>query len=185
MPKNLKLWKKEESRVVYFTSGKGLGPWQTFTREMRRLKALLVSVNTFKSKEVLIQVQLLSRNNIVLCVTLFQKYHNTLCFPSQEFCISIVFNFSWDNCKSMKEKLKTTLVQNFGGKIKQRVLWPFKEGHFRSGVKPLRTSHVWQSVTGTWLSSVLSTNDGNVVPQSSSTCASFTSSTSLSNRNST
>ena len=72
MLKNLKLWKKRESRVVYFTSGKGLGLWQTFTHEMGRLKAILVCVNSFKSKEVLIWIQLLSRNNkIVLCVILF------------------------------------------------------------------------------------------------------------------
>ena len=57
-----------------------------FTREMRRLKAIPVCVNSFKSKEVLIWVQLLSRNNnIVLCVTLFEKYHNTFCFPSKNF----------------------------------------------------------------------------------------------------
>ena len=31
-----------------------------------------------------------------------------------KFCISIVFGFSWDDCKS-QEKLKTMFMQNFGG----------------------------------------------------------------------
>ena len=60
-------------KVVLFTSHpeKALAIGK-FTREMRRLKAIPVCVNSFKSKEVLIWVQLLSRNNnIVLCVTLF------------------------------------------------------------------------------------------------------------------
>ena len=46
----------------------------------------------------------------------FQKYHNTLC------CLSIVFNFSWDNNKS-RENLKTMIMQNFGGKTKSVVVW--------------------------------------------------------------
>ena len=35
-----------------------------------------------------------------------------------KFCISIVFVFSWDHCKS-QGKLETTLMQNFGGKTKR------------------------------------------------------------------
>ena len=49
----------------------------------------------------------------------FGKYHNTLRLPP-EFCISIVFVFSWDHCKS-QEKLETMLMENLGGQI----------GHFR------------------------------------------------------
>ena len=43
---------------------------------------------------------------------------HVVCPP--KFCISIVLSFSWDDCMP-KEKLKTILMQNFGGK--QRVLW--------------------------------------------------------------
>ena len=35
----------------------------------------------------------------------------------QKFCISIVFNFSWD-LQSSQEKLKTMLMQNFWGQTK-------------------------------------------------------------------
>ena len=38
-----------------------------------------------------------------------------ICPP--KFCISIVFNFSWDGC-STQEKWKTKVVQNFGGQIR-------------------------------------------------------------------
>ena len=41
----------------------------------------------------------------------FQKYYNTLCFPSK-ICISIDFNFSCD-LQSLQEKLKTILMKNF------------------------------------------------------------------------
>jgi len=43
----------------------------------------------------------------------FQKYHNTLFHPS------IVFNFS----NKSQEKLKTTILQNFGGKTKSVLLF--------------------------------------------------------------
>ena len=46
----------------------------------------------------------------------FGKYHNTLCLPPK-FCISIVFVFSWDHCKS-QAKLETILMQNLGGQTK-------------------------------------------------------------------
>ena len=36
---------------------------------------------------------------------------------SPKFCISIVFIFSWDRCKS-QETLETMLMQNFGGQTK-------------------------------------------------------------------
>ena len=41
---------------------------------------------------------------------------NTLCCPSK-----IVFDFSWGNCKS-QEKLKTVLMQNFGGTTKSIIM---------------------------------------------------------------
>ena len=41
----------------------------------------------------------------------FGKYHHTLCLSRPKFCISIVFVFSWDHCKS-QEKLETMLMQN-------------------------------------------------------------------------
>ena len=36
---------------------------------------------------------------------------------SPKFCISIVFVFSWDHCKS-EQKLETMLMQNLGGQTK-------------------------------------------------------------------
>ena len=47
-------------------------------------------------------------------------FKNTIipCFVPLKFCISIVPNFSWDDCKS-QEKLKTMLMQNFGGTTKK------------------------------------------------------------------
>ena len=39
-----------------------------------------------------------------------------------KFCISVVFDFSWDDCNT-KEKLETTVTQNLGGGGKQDVLW--------------------------------------------------------------
>ena len=35
--------------------------------------------------------------------------------PPPKFCVSIVFNFSWDGCNT-QEKIKTKVMQNFGGK---------------------------------------------------------------------
>ena len=40
-----------------------------------------------------------------------------ICPPPKKFCISIVFNFSWDGC-STQEKWKTKVVQNSGGQIR-------------------------------------------------------------------
>ena len=59
----------------------------------------------------------------------FRKYHNiphcSLFFTST-FCISIVFNFSWE-LKWPREKLKTMLMQNFGVTNKEYygMLWYF------------------------------------------------------------
>ena len=47
----------------------------------------------------------------------FGKYHNTLCLSPPNFCISIVFVFSWGLCNS-QEKLETMLMQNLGGQRK-------------------------------------------------------------------
>ena len=38
-----------------------------------------------------------------------------ICFP--KFCISIVFNFSWDGCDT-QEKRETKVIQNFGVQIR-------------------------------------------------------------------
>ena len=48
-------------------------------------------------------------------------------FVPPKFCISIVFVFSWDHCKS-QEKLETMLMLNFGGTNKKYY------GIFRSGL---------------------------------------------------
>ena len=53
-------------------------------------------------------------------------YHNALCHP--EFCISIVFSFSWElKWPLSEEKLKTILMQNFGVTKKEHydMLWCF------------------------------------------------------------
>ena len=54
-------------------------------------------------------------------------YHNALCF-TPKFCISIVFNFSWELTRP-QERLKTMLLQNFGVTNKEHygVLWFFLE----------------------------------------------------------
>ena len=48
-------------------------------------------------------------------IGLFQKYHNTLCFP-----FKILHNYSYKfllrGDYKLQEKLKTMLIQNFGGK---------------------------------------------------------------------
>ena len=41
-----------------------------------------------------------------------------LLFVPPELCISTVFGFSWDHCKS-REKIKTMPMQNFGGTNKE------------------------------------------------------------------
>ena len=57
---------------------------------------------------------------------------NCVCPP--KFCISIVFVFSWDRCKS-QEKLETMLMQNLGNK--QRVLWYFPKWPVEDKVKEI------------------------------------------------
>ena len=37
--------------------------------------------------------------------------------PPPKFCVSIVFNFSWDGCNT-REKWKTKVMQNLGGQIR-------------------------------------------------------------------
>ena len=37
--------------------------------------------------------------------------------PPPKFCVSIVFNFSWDGCNT-QEKWKTQVMQNLGGQIR-------------------------------------------------------------------
>ena len=55
-----------------------------------------------------------------------------LFFATPEFCISIVFIFSWE-LKLAQEKLKTMLMQNFGVKNKEHygMLWYFLEWSIR------------------------------------------------------
>ena len=45
--------------------------------------------------------------------SLLSHYPNTPCLRPN-FCISIVFKFSWEDCKS-REKLETMLMQNIWG----------------------------------------------------------------------
>ena len=46
--------------------------------------------------------------------SLYRPFSKILFFVPPKFCISIVFNFSWD-LQSPQEKLETMLMQNFGG----------------------------------------------------------------------
>ena len=72
-------------------------------------QALLSDHDSVQAKVGIISLllPLISRKGI----SLFQKYHNTLCCPFK-FRISIAFNFSWGDL-SPKLKLKTMLMQNF------------------------------------------------------------------------
>ena len=65
----------------------------------------------------------------------FGKYHNSLCLSPQ--CMSIVFVFSWDDCKS-QEKLETMHMQNLGGQTK--TIMVFSEVAYCSYKLGLKTS---------------------------------------------
>ena len=49
----------------------------------------------------------------LLLVAIFTETVMPLVYPPQ-FCITIVFNFSWDDCNT-QEKLETMVMQKFGG----------------------------------------------------------------------
>ena len=46
----------------------------------------------------------------------FHVGHNALCLPSPpyKFCLTIVFDFSWDDCNTQK-KLETMVMEKLGG----------------------------------------------------------------------
>ena len=46
----------------------------------------------------------------------FHVGHNALCLPSPpyKFCLTIVFDFSWDDCNTQK-KLETMVMDKLGG----------------------------------------------------------------------
>ena len=54
----------------------------------------------------------LDRSRVIVLIT--SEITIILFFVPPKFCISIVFNLSWDDCY-FQEKLKTILMQNFGG----------------------------------------------------------------------
>ena len=62
-----------------------------------------------------------------------KSVYNTFCLSLQnQFCISIVSSFSWDHCKC-QEKIKTMLMQNFGGQTKsimEFLILAYHEGAF-------------------------------------------------------
>ena len=64
------------------------------------------------------------------------KYHNPLCF-ALKFCISIIFVFSWDHCKS-QEKLETMLIQNLGEQTKSVMV--FSKMAYRDQLASLESS---------------------------------------------
>ena len=45
--------------------------------------------------------------------TIFTQAINAICSPPPKFCITIVFNFSWDDCNT-REKLETMAMQSLG-----------------------------------------------------------------------
>ena len=45
--------------------------------------------------------------------TIFTQAINAICSPPSKFCITIVFNFSWDDCNT-REKLETMAMQSLG-----------------------------------------------------------------------
>ena len=53
----------------------------------------------------------------------FHVGHNALCLPSPpyKFCLTIVFDFSWDDCNTQK-KLETMVMEKLGGG-QQDALW--------------------------------------------------------------
>ena len=71
---------------------------------------------------------------------LIQNWTIRLCTPQiihlvcpPKFCISIVINFSWDDCNP-QEKLKTKDVQNFGGKRTKCIVGDVKMANWETGV---------------------------------------------------
>ena len=66
-------------------------------------------------------------------------YHNAFCL-SPNYCISIVFSFSWGHFNS-QEKLKTKLMQHFGVTNKEHygMLWYFWSGQL-IGLKVSQTN---------------------------------------------
>ena len=54
----------------------------------------------------------------------FRKYHDNLFVPPKTFCMTIVFSFSWNDCKS-QEKLKTMVMQNFG--VDKKIIMVFSK----------------------------------------------------------
>ena len=71
---------------------------------------------------------------------LIQNWTISLCTPPiihlvcpPKFCISIVINFSWDDCNP-QEKLKTKDVQSFGGKQTKCIVGDVKMANWETGV---------------------------------------------------
>ena len=63
----------------------------------------------------------------------FKKNTVILYVVPPKFCISIVLNFSWRNCES-QEKLKTMLMQNFGGATKSIMVF-LKKAYYKLNIK--------------------------------------------------
>ena len=53
-------------------------------------------------------------NYFYICHFHIEIPHNMHLVYPQIFCITIVFDYSWNDCK-IEEKLETMAIQNFGG----------------------------------------------------------------------
>ena len=73
-----------------------------------------------------------------------KKENNSTFIVPPKFCVSIIFNLSWGDCKS-QEKLKTMLVQDFEGTTKSIMVFLKKGLHHekktRINYKNLASSH--------------------------------------------
>ena len=68
---------------------------------------------------------------LILLIRHFHISHNAPYLPptppQKKFCISIVFNFSWDGCNT-RERWKTKVMQEWGGGGKKGALWEMGKG---------------------------------------------------------
>ena len=84
---------------------------KTHERQNQGIKAdFEVRVSDIQSS--LTKVCFISSSSYATCTS---PTMHLICPP--KFCISIVFNFSWDGCNT-QEKWKTKVMQNFGGQIR-------------------------------------------------------------------
>ena len=98
-------------RVFIWYPNTGIEKKKTHERHNQGIKAdFEVRVSDIQSS--LTKVSFISSSSYATCTS---PIMHLICPP--KFCISIVFNFSWDGCNT-QEKWKTKVMQNFGGQIR-------------------------------------------------------------------